>query len=159
MSRRRFMVLLTNLSGAGITLLIATPIVGSVLSPIFQRRAHPWVRLGDIGAVPLAQPTAFIVHFPVTQAWKVPAVPRIVYVVKLNLNGQTQVLSLSNVCTHMECDVHWDVSLNEFVCPCHGGFYALDGANVGGPPPKPLYRYEHRLDGTTLYVRDVLTEA
>ncbi|HUY96868.1 MAG TPA: ubiquinol-cytochrome c reductase iron-sulfur subunit [Verrucomicrobiae bacterium] len=158
-SRRRFMVLATNLAGAGITLLIAAPIVGEVLQPIFTRRSHPWVRVGDISQVPVGLPTAYVVQMPTTQAWKVPPVARIVYVVKLNVGNQLQVLSLSNVCTHMQCDVHWDIDLQQFLCPCHGGFYSITGTNVGGPPPKPLFRYQHKLAGETLYVRDRLTEA
>ena len=34
----------------------------------------------------------------------------------------------------------------------------MDGTSIAGPPPKPLFRYEHKLVATTLYVRNVLTE-
>jgi len=32
------------------------------------------------------------------------------------------------------------------------------GQNVGGPPPKPLPEYVHRIDGTTLYIQNRFTE-
>jgi Rieske Fe-S protein len=54
----------------------------------------------------------------------------------------------------MQCNVHWDSSLQQFLCPCHGGLYALDGSNVGGPPPSPLAQWDHTVqpqpDGSLL---------
>ncbi|MDA8330510.1 MAG: ubiquinol-cytochrome c reductase iron-sulfur subunit [Candidatus Dormibacteraeota bacterium] len=159
MSRRKFMIMGINAAGAGTGLLIAAPIVGSILSPLFYQRKQPWVLVADIQHVPVGVPTAYVVMLDQGgDAWQVPPVPRTVYVVKLNLDNQVQVITLSNVCTHMQCDVHWDINLNVFFCPCHGGEYSMDGTNIAGPPPKPLFRYEHKFVGTTLYVRNVLTE-
>lgn len=158
-SRRKFMILGINAAGAGTALLIAAPIVGSVLSPLFVKRKTPWVLVADIGQVPVGVPTAYVVNLPIDEGWSVPPAPRTVYVVKLNLNGSVQMLTLSNVCTHMQCDVHWDLNLQLFLCPCHGGLYSINGTNVGGPPPWPLFRYEHKLVGNTLYVRNVLITA
>lgn len=158
LSRRRFMILTINAVGAGTGLLIAAPIVGSVLSPLFAKRRTPWVMVADISGVPIGMPTAYVVNLPIGEGWTVPPVPRTVYVVKINVNAQVQMLTLSNVCTHMQCDVHWDIALQEFLCPCHGGLYSIDGTNIGGPPPWPLFRYQHKLVGSTLYIRNVLYE-
>jgi menaquinol-cytochrome c reductase iron-sulfur subunit len=159
MSRRKFMTLGIQVTGAGIGLLIGAPIVGSILSPVFFKGRFPWVMVADVQHVPVGVPTAYVVLLDQGgDAWQVPPVPRTVYVVKLNLNGKVQLITLSNVCTHMQCDVHWDINLNVFLCPCHGGLYSIDGTNIGGPPPQPLFRYQHKLVGNTLYVRNVLTE-
>jgi Rieske Fe-S protein len=58
----------------------------------------------------------------------------------------------------MNCPVHWDDALRQFLCPCHGGLYDIKGQNIGGPPPLPLPQYVHRIDGTTLYVENKYTE-
>jgi menaquinol-cytochrome c reductase iron-sulfur subunit len=159
MSRRKFMTLGIQVTAAGIGLLIGAPIVGSILSPVFFKGRFPWVMVADVQHVPVGVPTAYVVLLDQGgDAWQVPPVPRTVYVVKLNLNGKVQLITLSNVCTHMQCDVHWDINLNVFLCPCHGGLYSIDGTNIGGPPPQPLFRYQHKLVGNTLYVRNVLTE-
>ncbi|MHB1526391.1 MAG: QcrA and Rieske domain-containing protein [Candidatus Dormibacteria bacterium] len=159
MSRRRFMILGINAAGAGTGLLIAAPIVGSILSPVFYKSKQPWVLVADIRHVPIGVPTAYVVMVNDSgDAWQVPPVPRTVYVVKANLSNAVQLITLSNVCTHMQCDVHWDLNLQVFLCPCHGGLYSMVGTNIGGPPPEPLFRYEHKLVGTTLYIRNVLTE-
>jgi Rieske Fe-S protein len=37
------------------------------------------------------------------------------------------------------------------MCPCHGGVYYEDGSRASGPPPRGLFRYDHRLqDGRLL---------
>lgn len=47
--------------------------------------------------------------------------------------------AMSAVCTHLGCTVQFDPSKAQISCACHGGIYnAVTGANVSGPPPKPL---------------------
>ncbi len=62
---------------------------------------------------------------------------------------------LSNSCAHLGCPVRWFEDKHEFLCPCHGGLYDINGGYVGGPPPRGMYRYtqaEIREDGT-LYIK------
>jgi Rieske Fe-S protein len=57
--------------------------------------------------------------------------------IKNNLNV------LSNSCAHLGCPVRWTIieGHGEFLCPCHGGIYDINGGWVGGPPPRGMYRY------------------
>jgi Rieske Fe-S protein len=50
---------------------------------------------------------------------------------------------LSNSCAHLGCPVRWLTieGEGEFLCPCHGGIYDINGGWVGGPPPRGMYRY------------------
>jgi Rieske Fe-S protein len=50
---------------------------------------------------------------------------------------------LSSSCAHLGCPVRWEVTEDrgEFLCPCHGGLYDINGEYVGGPPPRGLFRY------------------
>jgi Rieske Fe-S protein len=50
---------------------------------------------------------------------------------------------LSNSCAHLGCPVRWLIieGHGEFLCPCHGGIYDINGGWVGGPPPRGMYRY------------------
>lgn len=70
------------------------------------------------------------------------------------IQGSLNVLSSS--CAHLGCPVRWLVreGEGEFLCPCHGGIYNINGAYVAGPPPRDMYSYdfEVREDGT-VYVR------
>jgi Rieske Fe-S protein len=63
---------------------------------------------------------------------------------------------LSNSCAHLGCPVRWVVmeGRGEFLCPCHGGLYNINGGYEGGPPPRGMYSYtfEVRQDGN-VYVK------
>jgi cytochrome b6-f complex iron-sulfur subunit len=48
-------------------------------------------------------------------------------------------IALTAVCTHLGCTVQYEVQADRIHCACHGGVYnAYTGANVSGPPPRPL---------------------
>ncbi|MGI8649231.1 MAG: ubiquinol-cytochrome c reductase iron-sulfur subunit [Rubrobacter sp.] len=65
---------------------------------------------------------------------------------------------LNNSCAHLGCPVRWITNVDgegEFLCPCHGGIYDINGNWYGGPPPRGMYRYEQyevRENGR-LYIR------
>lgn len=64
---------------------------------------------------------------------------------------------LSNSCAHLGCPVRWLIieGEGEFLCPCHGGIYDLNGDYIAGPPPRGMYGYpvtEIR-DNGRLYVK------
>lgn len=141
MTRRRFLRLMTNLGGGAITLMLSIPAIGFLVSPLFQKRTYSWVRVGEIDTVPIGLPTPFTVSMPIGEGAPTPDVDRIVYVVKTE---RKELFAFSNTCTHMQCNVHWDPSLGQFLCPCHGGLYEMTGQNVGGPPPSPLPQWIHR---------------
>lgn len=58
----------------------------------------------------------------------------------------------SSVCTHLGCLVNWDNNKNEFLCPCHGGKYNINGDVIAGPPPKPLTRLPLEIREGKVYV-------
>ena len=50
--------------------------------------------------------------------------------------------ALTAVCTHLGCTVQVDKDRKAIYCACHGGMYdPKTGANISGPPPKPLTKY------------------
>jgi cytochrome b6-f complex iron-sulfur subunit len=52
-------------------------------------------------------------------------------------------VALDAVCTHLGCTVNYEANNDRIFCACHGGVYdAKTGANVSGPPPKPLAAYK-----------------
>jgi cytochrome b6-f complex iron-sulfur subunit len=54
--------------------------------------------------------------------------------------------ALIAICTHLGCTPIWQDSEARFKCPCHGSVFLLDGENVAGPAPVPLYRATIALD-------------
>jgi cytochrome b6-f complex iron-sulfur subunit len=52
-------------------------------------------------------------------------------------------VSMTAVCTHLGCTVQYEPRADRIHCACHGGVYnPYTGANVSGPPPKPLTLYK-----------------
>jgi menaquinol-cytochrome c reductase iron-sulfur subunit len=139
---RRQMIAATGAASAVIGLMLTVPAIGFVLNPLVQRTRRAWVEVGSIDDVPVAKPTPFVVGVPTGEAFDTTPVQRVVYVVK---HQDGSIKALTNVCSHMQCDVHWDDSLGQFLCPCHGGLYDMDGVNIDGPPPSPMPQWVHRL--------------
>ena len=51
--------------------------------------------------------------------------------------------ALTAVCTHLGCTVAYEPDTQHIHCACHGGTYdSRTGANISGPPPKPLKTYK-----------------
>ncbi len=56
-------------------------------------------------------------------------------------------------CTHLGCAVPWNVSEDQFHCPCHGSLYDKHTCTVkGGPAPRPLDLFNIADQGGTLIV-------
>jgi menaquinol-cytochrome c reductase iron-sulfur subunit len=142
-TRRQVLVRATGLGAGAIGVMLSIPALGFLLSPLFIKpRTSGWITVGPIDDIPIDAPTPRFATLPNEQGWPTPAEQRVVYVVRRS-DGTT--LALSNICTHMQCDVHWDTNLRQFLCPCHGGLYDMNGTNVGGPPPQPLAQWTHRI--------------
>lgn len=142
LSRRDLLVRGTGLGMGLVGLMLSVPAVGFLLSPLFTKQRITWITVGPIDAVPVGTPVPFVAEVPVGTGYPTPPVKRVVYVVK---KADGNMRCLSNICTHMQCDVHWDPNLGNFLCPCHGGLYDVEGNNVGGPPPQPLAQWVHRI--------------
>jgi cytochrome b6-f complex iron-sulfur subunit len=54
--------------------------------------------------------------------------------------------ALIAICTHLGCTPNWFATEERFKCPCHGSNFLMDGTNVAGPAPVPLYRAALALD-------------
>ena len=160
-SRRDALIRGTGLGMGLVGVMLSVPAVGFLLSPLFLKQQPSWSTVGPIDEIPVNKPTALIADVAVGTGYPTPAVKRVVYVVKKQDGGFK---ALSNICTHMQCDVHWDERQGNFLCPCHGGLYDIDGKNIGGPPPQPLAQWVHRtrLDGqgrTLLEIQNTLDES
>ena len=81
--------------------------------------------------------------------WKVTSEKSTAWLVKFPNN---QVVAYSPECTHLGCPYHWEQNRNEFVCPCHNSIFAIDGKVEGGPAPRPLDRYQTKIDGNKLLI-------
>ena len=62
-------------------------------------------------------------------------------------------IALTAVCTHLGCTVQYEPQADRIHCACHGGVYdPYTGANVSGPPPKPLKTFKVAVNETGVEV-------
>lgn len=54
--------------------------------------------------------------------------------------------TLSPVCTHMKCIVHWNRAEHSWDCPCHGSRFRYDGSVIEGPALSPLKPLQPQAD-------------
>jgi len=57
------------------------------------------------------------------------------------IRTQSEIYTLSTVCTHLGCTPSWLDGEQKFKCPCHGSGFYKTGINFEGPAPRPLERY------------------
>ena len=159
LTRRQWLTVTAAGSGL-IAAMLTVPAIGFLISPLFEQRRRQTFRVGSIDHIPYDTPTPLTVGVVSGEAYDTAKVDRIVYVVR-KPDGTT--LALSNTCTHMQCNVHWQEDLGQFLCPCHGGLYDMDGRNIGGPPPSPLPQWIHDLrdeeGSTVLYISNEYDES
>lgn len=161
LTTRREMLYRTVISGtaAAFGLLWAIPLARYFLSPLGARpeerrlaeRWAPVARLNDVLALAPNTPAGYELRYRVQEGWLERVTERLIYLVRLENN---EILALSNICTHLGCPVRWQEQREEFLCPCHGGLYDVYGAVAGGPPPRDLPRFETRVDGGMVYVKN-----
>jgi cytochrome b6-f complex iron-sulfur subunit len=62
--------------------------------------------------------------------------------------------ALSSVCTHQGCIVStFNSASGQFVCPCHGSRYDINGQVKQGPAPAPLTKYQTQFSNNVLIIK------
>ena len=136
--------------GALISAGMGIPAIAYIIGPVLNRtKTQEWIRLGSISKIELRTPTLFKFTIQRKAGWIVNEEEVSVYV--LTDNGR-DFIAMSNICTHLSCRVRWISDQEQFFCPCHNGIFDKEGKVVGGPPPRPLDRYEVKVEDDQLYV-------
>lgn len=130
-----------------ITAALAAPALVYLLVPPRMRRQSEWVDAGDLSQVPSGTPVEVTFRRNRVDGWKVSSEKGTAWVLK---TADNQVVAYGPECTHLGCAYHWDGGKNEFVCPCHNSVFAIDGRVIGGPAPRPLDRFQTKIEGNKL---------
>jgi quinol---cytochrome c reductase iron-sulfur subunit, bacillus type len=134
-----------------ITTVLALPAIVYIVGPALSKnKAQEWLGLGAVSKVEIGEPTLFKFNVQVKTGWITDEHEISVYV--YTENGRDYV-ALSNVCTHLGCRVRWIQDKEEFFCPCHNGVFDKEGNVVSGPPPRPLDRYEIKVENDQIYIK------
>ena len=111
------------------------------------RRESEWVDAGDITKLQLKTPVELIFRKNLVDGWKISSEKQTAWAVKVS---DQKIVAFGPQCTHLGCAYHWDETKSEFLCPCHSSVFSVDGAVISGPAPRPLDRYETKVENGKL---------
>ncbi|HLI50169.1 MAG TPA: ubiquinol-cytochrome c reductase iron-sulfur subunit [Thermomicrobiaceae bacterium] len=142
MTRRKFLNRMSLGLSAAAGLVVAVPIISYLLSPLIHPSKSTWQNLGKVDHFKTGQTVEVAIEDPSSVAWAGATSKTAVWVRK---ESEQQFIVFAVNCTHLGCPVNWLPDAKIFLCPCHGGVYYANGDVAGGPPPRPLFRYQVRV--------------
>jgi quinol---cytochrome c reductase iron-sulfur subunit, bacillus type len=132
---------LGGLAGAAIVL----PALGFAVAPIFDQPEEDWQAVGPLeDFVPETYvPRVITIVQGIGDAGK-----STVYVRQGSTDldeDPSSYVAITTRCAHLGCPVRFVQAAGNFICPCHGGVYGFQGEVIGGPPVRPLDRFQTRV--------------
>lgn len=146
LSRRDFIRVTTGIVGGLIAAAVGVPAIAYLLDPAFQAGAKEgWVPIGNVADMQVGKPYPFSFTRVQVNGWERTSTSRGGFAIRRS-DDPNDLLILNSRCTHLACTVNWHEETQSFLCPCHDAQFSMEGAVLGGPPPRPLDRYnEFRL--------------
>jgi menaquinol-cytochrome c reductase iron-sulfur subunit len=153
LSRRRFLEKLSIALGGFCAAVVGLPLIGFVIAPLFRKVPEQWTVLGKVGDFQIGKTVSVNVLDTSPLPWAGITARNAVW---LRRESENSFIAFSANCTHLGCPVRWMEGASLFLCPCHGGVYYTDGSVAAGPPPRPLFRYDVRIENGEVKINSVV---
>jgi menaquinol-cytochrome c reductase iron-sulfur subunit len=135
--------------GAAITAALGLPSLLYLFTAPKSRKPSEWAEAGDITTMPPNAPLELAFHRKRVDGWKIVAEKTTAWVVK---HSDNTVTAFGPQCTHLGCAYHWSETGSGFLCPCHTSLFSIDGKVMAGPAPRPLDRYDTKIEAGKLFI-------
>jgi nitrite reductase/ring-hydroxylating ferredoxin subunit len=148
MTRRRlFTIGGQALGGIGVGAVTLSAVGFAVVTPLFSRPKETWESVGaaDRFTADTYRPVVFTIVPGIGEAGKTAAFVRKADPKPPFNEPEGTYIAISTRCAHLGCPVNFFPAAGNFVCPCHGGVYDFEGKVIGGPPVRPLDRFQTRV--------------
>jgi menaquinol-cytochrome c reductase iron-sulfur subunit len=154
--RNAFTVGIQAIGGVAVAA-VALPAVGFAVAPLFEEEDEPWQAVGSPSdfSPDTYRPVVITAVLGIGETGKTTAFVRRG---DPNLTGlpsgyeketPDEYIAISTRCAHLGCPVNFVQAARNFICPCHGGVYGFLGERIGGPPVRPLDRFQTRVNPQT----------
>lgn len=145
MTRRKVFTVAGQAVGGLAGAVIVLPALGFSLAPVFDSPEETWQAVGSVSEfTPDTYKEAVITLVEgIGEAGRTT-----VYVRQGNPELEESAdehIAISTRCAHLGCPVRFFPAAGNFICPCHGGVYGFEGEVLGGPPVRPLDRFQTRV--------------
>lgn len=147
--RRRFLSWAVGILGTFVGVALGIPILGYAVSPALRREGKPWADAGPLVDITIGEPTKVEYLIERKDGWIETTNQRSAWVIRQPDNS---LIVYNPHCTHLGCPFSWQSAAKRFFCPCHDGVFAMDGSVVSGPPPRPLDRFQARVEDGKLMI-------
>src|SRR4051794_31166707 len=142
-------------AGGVATAAFALPALGFAVGPLFTQQNHHIFQ--DVGPEDDFNPQTYVPKVMTISPDAGEAGKTTVYIRKFDPAKDTDDLgqpyvAMSTRCAHAGCPVRYVQAAQRFICPCHGGVYTFDGSVAGGPPVRPLDRFETKVENGRVLV-------
>lgn len=131
---------------------LGLPAIVCLFFPPTARQENEWVEAGAISKLAVDSPVEMTFRRNRVDGWKILSEKSTAWVVK---EADNQVVAFGPQCTHLGCAYHWEDGKNVFLCPCHSSLFSVDGKVVSGPAPRPLDRYDIKVQGNKLLIGEL----
>jgi menaquinol-cytochrome c reductase iron-sulfur subunit len=148
-TRRNFYVGAIYAIGALISAMLGVPAFAYLFFPPKAQKPDEWIEIGDATRLAPNVPTELSFRRNRVDGWRVISEKSTAWVVK---GADNRIAAFGPQCTHLGCAYHWDEGKNLFLCPCHNSLFGVDGNVKGGPAPRPLDRYDIKVEGNKLLI-------
>jgi Rieske Fe-S protein len=153
MTRRTVLSIGVQAVGGVAVAAVALPAVGFAVAPLFEEEKSPWQSVGPTSD--FTQDTyRQVVITAVEGIGETGKTTAFVRQGNPDLTGLPsgyeqetpgEYIAISTRCAHLGCPVNFVGAARNFICPCHGGVYGFLGERIGGPPVRPLDRFQTRV--------------
>jgi menaquinol-cytochrome c reductase iron-sulfur subunit len=135
-------------AGGVATAAFALPALGFAIGPLFERQNQH--NFQDVGPEADFNQQTYVPKVMTISPDAGEAGKTTIYVRRYDPARDTDKLHqpyivMSTRCAHAGCPVRYVQAAQRFICPCHGGVYDFDGKVAGGPPVRPLDRFDTRV--------------
>jgi menaquinol-cytochrome c reductase iron-sulfur subunit len=160
MTRRTAFSIGVQAVGGAAVLAVALPTVGFAVAPLFEEESEPWQAVGPATdfTPDTYRPVTITIVQDIGETGKSTAYIRqgnpeiTANQTKYPPESPNEYIAISTRCAHVGCPVRFVEASGNFICPCHGGVYGFLGERIGGPPVRPLDRFQTRVTNGQLEI-------
>jgi Rieske Fe-S protein len=157
MTRRTVLSISVQAVGGVAIAAVALPAVGFAVAPLFEQEKESWQAVGPTSDFTPDTYRAVVItaveglgEVGKTTAYIRQGNPEITNSPEAKAKGYPpetpdEYIAISTRCAHVGCPVRFVQASGNFICPCHGGVYGFVGERIGGPPVRPLDRFQTRI--------------
>jgi menaquinol-cytochrome c reductase iron-sulfur subunit len=133
--RRRFLEAVIAAFSALIGLVLGIPFLAALIGPIGRLKKLSYSPVAAVDTFPEGKPVDATFKMLSKDAFIQQEEVRHIWVIR---HSSSKVTVFSPICPHLGCHYNWMPERHQFVCPCHGSVFTINGKVVGGPAPRPL---------------------